>query len=103
MRQPGGLDFTGYAQALRGVDVLIHDAEFLPEEYARYAKGWGHSVHLDTARLAVEARAGRLVMWHHNQDRSDREVSAMLAQVRRVAEGTPLRCDAAKPQMTIRV
>ncbi|MBI4677046.1 MAG: MBL fold metallo-hydrolase [Elusimicrobia bacterium] len=84
-RHPGGKDFKDYAKFLRGVDVLIHDGEFLPKEYEKCTRGWGHSMFLDAVRLAVEAGVKHLVLWHLNQDRSDEAVDAMLDDARRMA------------------
>jgi len=74
---PGGKTFEEYVAFLRGVDVLIHDAEYLPEEYEEYSRGWGHSVYVDTVKLAVEAEAKRLLLWHLNQDRVDADVDTL--------------------------
>ena len=37
-----------------GVDLLINDAQYTPEDYAR-KRGWGHSCYLDTVNFAIEA------------------------------------------------
>jgi phosphoribosyl 1,2-cyclic phosphodiesterase len=75
---PGGKKFNDYVAFLRGVDLLIHDAEYLPEEYESYSRGWGHSVYADTVKLAVEAEVNRLLLWHLNQDRMDDGVDALV-------------------------
>jgi ribonuclease BN (tRNA processing enzyme) len=74
---PGGKSFEDYREFVRGVDILVHDAEYLPEEYEQFSRGWGHSVYADTVRLGVEADAKRLVLWHVNQDRDDDSVDAL--------------------------
>jgi phosphoribosyl 1,2-cyclic phosphodiesterase len=65
----------------RGADVLIHDAQYTPEEYGDH-RGHGHS----TWRHALEAaRIGsveRLVLFHHDPDRSDDELDAIVRQAR---------------------
>ncbi|MFH2204767.1 MAG: MBL fold metallo-hydrolase [Elusimicrobiota bacterium] len=95
----GGRTFAEYAQAFTGTDVLIHDAEYLPEEYAEFAKGWGHSVYSDTVRLGSEAGVKRLILWHLNQERTDEQADAMQAQARAVAKnGT--QCDMAYTGMS---
>ena len=52
----------------KGADTLIHDAQFLTSDFK---PTWGHST-IDTA-IDVAARAGvkRLVLYHHDPDRSD--------------------------------
>jgi len=39
---------------MSGVDLLIHDAQYTPEDYA-HKRGWGHSCYLDTVNFAIEA------------------------------------------------
>jgi phosphoribosyl 1,2-cyclic phosphodiesterase len=48
----------------RGVDLLIHDAHFTPEERLRYAD-WGHSSWLEAVQVARLAGAARLALFHH--------------------------------------
>ena len=75
---PKGGSFDDYARFVEGVDLLIHDAEYLPEEYEAFSRGWGHSVYLDTVRFAVESGVKKLVLWHLNHDRTDDQADAML-------------------------
>jgi phosphoribosyl 1,2-cyclic phosphodiesterase len=74
----GGKTFGEYVSFVRGVDVLLHDAEYLPEEYEDFSRGWGHSVFSDTVKLAVDAEVKRLLMWHLNQDRVDDDVDMLI-------------------------
>ena len=39
-------------EAVRGVDVLIHDAQYLPSEVESH-RGWGHSTYADAIALAT--------------------------------------------------
>ena len=83
---PGGRSFEAYANFVRGVDLLIHDAEYLPEEYEAYSRGWGHSVYSDAVKLAVEADVKKLLLWHLNQDRVDDDVDALNALAQQTAK-----------------
>ncbi len=83
----------------RGVDVLIHDAQYTPDEYEREHKGWGHSTWQMAAEAAQLAGVGELVLMSHDPERSDDGVDAILADARRVFpnaqaayEGCPSRC-----------
>lgn len=74
--QPPHRPATSYDQWVefcQGVDVLIHDAQYqesdLPEKH-----GWGHSLVTQVRQLALDARVGCLVMFHHDPDRSDAEI-----------------------------
>ncbi len=67
---PGALSFEDYRAFCSGVDLLIHDAEYMPKEYAKTVS-WGHSVYSDATRLACEAKVSRFGLFHHNQERTD--------------------------------
>ena len=81
---------------LADVPVLVHDATYRDEELSRHI-GWGHSSHLEAARLALECGARTLVLFHHHPDRDDDSVERMLDECRTVVsqEGAPLRVLAA--------
>ncbi len=76
-------------ELVRGVDVLVHDAQFLLHE-ARTAHEYGHSTVDETVELAVEAGVGELVLFHHSPARTDDEVHDALAHATTLADGTPL-------------
>ena len=59
-----------------GVDVLIHDSQFTPEEQQRFAH-YGHSTPDAALDLAERAHARRLVMFHHSPTRNDDQVEAL--------------------------
>jgi phosphoribosyl 1,2-cyclic phosphodiesterase len=69
------------------VDVLIHDAQYTPEEFDR-KQTWGHGT-LDYALLvAKEARARRLVLFHHDPGHSDDDLDRLSDALRASAEGS---------------
>ena len=47
-----------FVEFLSGVDVLIHDAMYTPEELETH-RGWGHSTYEEAVALAAEANARR--------------------------------------------
>ena len=55
---------------LAGVDVLIHDAQFLAEERPR-AVDYGHATVDEAIALAQRASVGTLVLFHHGPHRTD--------------------------------
>jgi phosphoribosyl 1,2-cyclic phosphodiesterase len=79
----GGLDYQAYLDFSRGADLLIHDAEFDEEEY-KQTRGWGHSLYTDTLNLALDAGVGKLGLFHHNQERLDDEIDAIVADCRKI-------------------
>lgn len=73
-KHPSGLGFDEYVKFAEGADLLIHDAEYTPEDYR---EGWGHSTYTDAVRLAKEAGVKTLGLFHHNQDRDDDGIDAI--------------------------
>jgi ribonuclease BN (tRNA processing enzyme) len=49
---------------LRGVDTVIYDTHFLPEEYQRFPH-WGHSTPDHALELCTGIGVRRLVLYHH--------------------------------------
>jgi phosphoribosyl 1,2-cyclic phosphodiesterase len=68
------------AKLSKGVDVLIYDAQYTPEEYAGAAGtggpkvGWGHSTFEAAAGLAKATGAKRLILFHHDPMQNDAAV-----------------------------
>ena len=52
-----------YLDFIRGVDVLIHECYF-PDDMAEWAAKTGHSTAAAVARLAMDAKVGRLLLVH---------------------------------------
>ena len=51
-----------------GADTLIHDAQFLETDFK---PTWGHSTIRSAIDVAVKSKVRRLVLYHHDPDRSD--------------------------------
>jgi len=101
-RHPGGLAYEDYCRFSQGADLLIHDAEYIEADY-RNKKAWGHTVYRDALRLALDAGAAKLGLFHHNQDRTDQELDAMVEDCRKtiVLGGYRLDCFALHQEMEI--
>jgi len=99
-RHPGGLAYEDYVAFTKGADLLVHDAEYRPEEY-RLTRTWGHSVYTDAVRLALDAGVGRLGLFHHNQERMDDELDEIVADCRRIIDSLPIECFAVHQDMEI--
>jgi phosphoribosyl 1,2-cyclic phosphodiesterase len=65
-----------------GADIFINDAQLTPEQLETTRKGWGHSSWLEGARVAQQAGAKTLVLFHHDPDSTDRMVDSILRQAR---------------------
>lgn len=89
-RHRGGRSYDDYVAFCQGADLLIHDAEFTPEEYKR-TRTWGHSIYLDALRLALDARVRAFGLYHHNQGRRDVAVDAMVRHCREIIRRKKMR------------
>jgi phosphoribosyl 1,2-cyclic phosphodiesterase len=58
---------------IEGVDVLLHDAQFVETERA-LAEAYGHATVEETVALAADAGVGLLVLFHHSPVRTDDEL-----------------------------
>lgn len=64
-----------------GVDVLIHDAQFTPEEFAAKST-WGHCTIEYAVHVAAVAGVGRLVLFHHDPSHDDDTLDALVQAAR---------------------
>lgn len=67
----------------QGADVLIHDAQYTPDEYPTRYIGWGHSTRHHAVQAAIDAEVGRLVLISHDPMRTDDQVDAIVEMARR--------------------
>jgi phosphoribosyl 1,2-cyclic phosphodiesterase len=73
----GGLS-DSVVQFIEGATVLIHDAQYTPEEKRGPKAGWGHSSWEEAALAAREAEVSKLYLIHHDPDRTDQHVMTIL-------------------------
>jgi phosphoribosyl 1,2-cyclic phosphodiesterase len=64
------------ANFCRGVDVLMHDSQFVPRDFP-LKRGWGHSLFGQACELAAMAEAKHLILIHHDPERSDAQLDAI--------------------------
>jgi phosphoribosyl 1,2-cyclic phosphodiesterase len=62
-------------QAVAGVDLLIHDAQYSRDEIRRGKQGWGHSAWEDVVQLALEAQVKQLFLFHHDPEATDEHLN----------------------------
>jgi phosphoribosyl 1,2-cyclic phosphodiesterase len=66
---------------VRGVDLLIQDAQYTPEEYVQ-RRGWGHGTTDYVTDVAVEAGARRVALFHHEPTHNDEDLDRMVEYAR---------------------
>jgi len=67
-------------------DLLIHDAQYTPEEKQRHAD-WGHSSWTDAVRVAQQANVQRLALFHHDPLHTDDDLEEIERQAQAVFPG----------------
>ena len=71
----------GVLELCDGADLVIHDAQFDEADFAE--KGhWGHCTVAYALRVAAEAGARRLALFHHDPARDDDALDRLLEQAR---------------------
>ena len=82
------LDLTTVDEAVlelcEGVDFLIHDAQYTPEEFEKKAH-WGHCTIDYAVLVAKEAGVQRLCLFHHDPAHGDDEMDRLLEGARATA------------------
>jgi ribonuclease BN (tRNA processing enzyme) len=91
-----------------GADLVIHDAQFTAPDLAAKSD-WGHCTVDYAVHVAATAGARRLALFHHDPERHDAAVDALLAHARQLgtargldeviaaAEGTTVALSARPP------
>lgn len=73
----GGID-PNVIDIARNADLLIHDAQYTPDELQQ-KRGWGHSSWEQALEVAFAAKVKRVALFHHDPEHND----AFLANVER--------------------
>jgi phosphoribosyl 1,2-cyclic phosphodiesterase len=81
--EPGDPVFDKNVRKLAaGADVLIYDAQYLPEEYEARKRGWGHSHWREAINIVMESGAKELVLFHHDPDHDDACIDKVVKEAR---------------------
>ncbi len=75
----------GVLELCEGADILVHDAQYTDEEFASKAE-WGHSTIAYAVRVAAEAGAKRLLLFHHDPSHADRDIDRIVSGARRLPD-----------------
>ena len=86
-------------------DILIHDAQYTPEEYQSKV-GWGHSNFELTVRAALYGKVKHLILFHHDASRSDEDIDEIVRVSKKITteQGSSMRITAASqndPKVTL--
>jgi phosphoribosyl 1,2-cyclic phosphodiesterase len=72
-----------------GADLVVHDAQYTVEEFTQ-KWNWGHSTAGYAVAVAAQARAERLLLFHHDPSRDDRGVAELERRTREVDDAGSL-------------
>lgn len=70
-----------YVNFCKDADILIHDAQYTPEEIEE-RRGWGHTDYMCALRLAMQAHAKQLFLFHHDPSRKDSDIVSIVDHCR---------------------
>ena len=83
--RPAASSTDGVLELCDGADLVIHDAQYTDEEFVEQVRlgalDGGYAV-----RVAAEAGAKRLLLFHHDPARSDRDIERLVRRARRLPE-----------------
>ena len=73
-----------HVDVCRGVDLLIHDAQYTEQEYLSSRRGWGHSPIEHVVQVGLQAGVKRLALSHHDPTRPDQQLFDLEKQFKQV-------------------
>lgn len=80
---PQAREWTSGFTLADGVDLLIHDSQYTPDEYAAHV-GWGHSSIPHAMAFGVAAGVRRFVTFHHDPGHGDDMLDGLLEKFGRL-------------------
>jgi len=86
-----------YVRFCEGADILVHDAQYTPEEFSM-RRGWGHSNFEDALELALKAGVKKLLLFHHDPTRTDKQLEAIEQRCKKIVKdrGSDVEVEAAR-------
>lgn len=89
---------------IQGADILIHDTQYTHKEYISSKIGWGHSSFEQAVNVAHRAGVKKLLLFHHDPDRADRELERIERSIRGGISGkTTMEVSVAREGMEVEV
>jgi phosphoribosyl 1,2-cyclic phosphodiesterase len=83
----------GFLEFVKGADLLIHDAQYTPDEYLEGKQGFGHSTFEMATEVAHMARVRKLILFHHEPTYDDNKLDAMQAEAQARFANTYSACE----------
>lgn len=73
-----------HAEYMQGADVVIHEAQYTPEEYPS-KRHWGHGTYVYVVQLAALAGVRRLFLTHHDPSHDDAFIAGLERKAQELA------------------
>ena len=73
-----------HAEYMQGADVVIHEAQYTPQEYPS-KRHWGHSTYEYVVELAAVAGVRRLFLTHHDPSHDDKFIAGLERKAQELA------------------
>ena len=94
--------WPGVLELCEGADLLIHDAQYTPEEFET-KRDWGHCTPEYAVWLAATAGVKRLALFHHDPAHDDDELDEILGRAIECAAKSGVDAFAARERTTVDV
>lgn len=106
-RKPNCTSDQCHVQFFEGVDVLIHDCQYFFSEYdpgsPTSKEYWGHSTVEYVVEVAFYANVKQLLLFHHDPQRSDDEMDALVQYAKEIAIKLEEKCGGDKANVRLKV
>lgn len=80
-----------FIEFFKGCDLLIHEAQYFPEEYLEKV-GWGHSSTRNAAALIQKINPKRWLVTHHDPKHSDADLHRLWETTRQILNAEKIPC-----------
>jgi ribonuclease BN (tRNA processing enzyme) len=87
----------------KNVDLLIHDAQFLENEYVNAYEGWGHSTAEQALENARRIGSEMTLLTHHHPKRTDQQILDTMRQLAKNKRFQDLNFEFAREETTYHV
>ena len=94
--------WPGVLELCQGADLLIHDAQYTPEEFET-KRDWGHCTPEYAVWLAATCGVKRLALFHHDPAHDDDELDQILGHAIECAATSGVEAFAARERTTVDV
>lgn len=80
---------SSWTKILNRVDLLIHDAQFIPHDMP-LKSGWGHTIAEEAVALAKAAKVRQLALYSHDPERTDEQIDSLIQEFDRLSLPFPV-------------